>query len=90
MTAYLPIKLEYLPDSLPLEGAVSIELVDDIPIFRASSFVMERIETLLAKQKEVALTKEEENELDKYEELDDYLSLINRMIRNMSVNASQE
>ncbi|WP_277884112.1 hypothetical protein [Nostoc sp. FACHB-280] len=39
------------------------------------------LNSLLAKQKEVPLTNEEEQELTEYEELDDYLSLINRLIR---------
>jgi hypothetical protein len=87
MTTNLPIKLEHLPNCLPLDGAVRIELVEGVPIFRASVTVMERIATLLAKQKESSLTLEEENELDKYEELDDYLSLVNRVgIKNSSVS----
>ncbi|MGD1702764.1 hypothetical protein [Dapis sp. BLCC M229] len=81
MTVNLPIKLENLPRNLPLDGAVRIDLVEGVLIFRASSFVLERIEILLSKQKETALTEEEETELDGYEELDDYLSLVNRMIR---------
>jgi hypothetical protein len=89
MTTNLPIKLEHLPNSLPLDGAVRIELVEGVAVFRASSIVIERIEALLVKQKESLLTLEEENELDKYEELDDYLSLVNRMIRNMSFNTNQ-
>jgi uncharacterized protein YnzC (UPF0291/DUF896 family) len=90
MTTNLPIKLEHLPNSLPLDGAVRIELVEGVPIFRASMTVIDRIATLLAKQKESSLTLEEENELDKYEELDDYLSLVNRMVRNMSLNTNQQ
>lgn len=86
MTTNLPLKLHNLPDSLPIEGAVSIELVEGMPIFRASSTVQNRIETLLAKQKDSALTSEEENELDKYEELDDYLNLVNRTVRNVLLN----
>jgi uncharacterized protein YnzC (UPF0291/DUF896 family) len=89
MTTNLPIKLEHLPNSLPLEGAVRIELVEGIPIFRASRQVIERIGTLLTKQKESTLTSEEENELDEYEELDDYLSLVNRIIRNVSLIQNQ-
>ncbi|OLT59022.1 hypothetical protein [Moorena bouillonii] len=85
MTINLPIKIENLPRSLPLDGAVSIELVEGVQIFRASSLVIERIERLLTKQKEAALTDEEEKELDGYEELDDYLSLVNRIIRNNSI-----
>ncbi len=90
MTTNLPIRLEHLPKNLPLDGAVRIELIEGVPIFRASSMVLKRIETLLGKQKELSLTSDEENELDKYEELDDYLSLVNRMIRNMSLNLNQE
>ncbi|MBU7586588.1 MAG: hypothetical protein KAF91_27630 [Nostoc sp. TH1S01] len=81
MTINFLMKLSHLPDSLPLEGAVCIELVEGVPIFRASILVQTRIEELLAKQKEVPLTNEEEQELTEYEELDDYLSLINRLIR---------
>ncbi|MFK0734996.1 MAG: hypothetical protein ACIWVG_28300 [Gloeotrichia echinulata HAB0833] len=79
------MKLLHLPKSLPLDGAVRIELVEGVPIFRASSLVQGRIEALLIKQQESALTSEEEKELDEYEELDDYLSFVNRMIRNSSV-----
>ena len=86
MTINLPIKLDNLPRSLPLDGAVRIELIEGVPIFCASSLVIERIETLLAKQKETALADEEEKELDSYEELDDYLSLVNRIIRNNLLN----
>jgi len=75
------MKLSHLPNTLPLDGAVRIELVEGVPIFRASSLVQGRIEALLIKQKESILTSEEEKELDEYEELDDYLSLVNRMIR---------
>jgi hypothetical protein len=86
MTTNLPLKLEHLPNSLPIEGAVRIELVEGVPIFRASSLVQERIEILLAKQQNSSLHSEEETELDEYEELDDYLSLVNRIIRNISLN----
>ncbi|AFZ03651.1 hypothetical protein [Calothrix sp. PCC 6303] len=85
MTTNLPIKLEHLPGSLPLDNAIRIELVEGIPIFRASSFVQQRIETLLNRQKDTSLTNEEEKEFDRYEELDDYLSLVNRLIRNASI-----
>ena len=67
-------KLDHLPASLPLEGAVRIELVEDIPTFRASSQLQARIDVLLDKQKESSLDGKEEQELDTYEELDDYLS----------------
>lgn len=85
MTTNLPLKLSHLPNSLPLDGAVRIELVEGVPIFRASNLVQGRIEELLIKQKESELTSEEVTELDKYEELDDYLSLVNRIVRNTSL-----
>ncbi len=88
MTVNLPIQLENLPRSLPLDGAVRIDLVEGVPILGASSFVIERIELLIAKQKENQLTQDEEKELDSYEELDDYLSFVNRMIRNNSIFSS--
>lgn len=85
MTTNLPLKLSHLPNSLPLDGAVRIELIEGVPIFRASNLVQGRIEALLIKQKESELTSEEVTELDKYEELDDYLSLVNRIVRNTSL-----
>ncbi len=84
MTTNLPMKLSHLPKSLPLDGAIRIELVEGVPIFRASNLVQGRIETLLTKQKIASLTLEDEKELDDYEELDDYLSLVNRVVRNLS------
>lgn len=89
MTINLPRKLSHLASSLPLDGAVRIELVEGVQIFRASSLVQGRIEALLTKQKESALTSEEERELDEYEELDDYLSLVNRTVRNVSLNQNE-
>jgi hypothetical protein len=61
-----------------------MELVEGIPIFRASSLVQTRIEALLAKQQDKPLSLEEEEELDCYEEVDDYLSFVNRMVRYAS------
>ncbi len=82
MTANLSFNLDYLPENLPLDNAVRIELVEGIPIFRASSQVQQRIETLIYRQQDSTISVEEEKELDRYEELDDYLSLINRIVRN--------
>ena len=84
MTISLLPKLRSFPHSLPLDGAVRIELVEGVPIFRASSVVQSRIEALLAKQQDDPLTTKEEEELDCYEEIDDYLSFVNRMVRNAS------
>jgi hypothetical protein len=74
-----------LAQNLPLDGAIAIELQDGIMIFRASHHIQERIESLLDKQEETALTAMEEQELDSYAEIDDYLSFVNRMIRNNSI-----
>ena len=52
-------------------------------MFRATSTVQERIEFLLEKQGDTKLTKQEEQELDLYEEIDDYLSFVNRTIRSL-------
>ena len=53
MTINLPIKLSHLPNRLPLDSAVRIELLEGVPIFRASNLVQERIATLLIKEKEL-------------------------------------
>jgi hypothetical protein len=45
--------------------------VEGVAIFRASSVVQERIETLLFEQQISQLTPDEEQELDSYEEMDD-------------------
>ncbi|MDJ1170100.1 hypothetical protein PMG71_11735 [Roseofilum sp. BLCC_M154] len=82
--------LNALPASLPLEGAVRIELQSGIPIFRASGNVQSRIESLLDKQKFEGLTELEEQELDAYEEVDDYLSFVNRTIRNLALSSSPQ
>jgi hypothetical protein len=88
MTISLLPKLRSFPESLPLDGAIGIEFVEGIPIFRASSVVQTRIEALLAKQQDSNLSQKEEEELDCYEEIDDYLSFVNRTVRNMSIPQS--
>ena len=55
-----------------------------MPIFRASCLVCDRIEALMAQQQEDLLNPAEIGELDCYEEIDDYLSFVNRTIRNLS------
>ena len=81
MHEHLP-KLKRFPVSLPSEALVRIELQEGILIFKATRAVQKRIELLLAKQHE-GLTKAEREELDGYEELDDYLSFANRVMRNL-------
>lgn len=80
MTMYLPS----LPHALPaMEGAVTIDTQDGVPILRASETVQTRVEELLDKQHSARLTETEERELDRYEEVNDYLSFLNRTVRNM-------
>ena len=76
-------RLGDLPSTVPADGAVRIEIEEGKPVLRASSAVQERIEHLLQKQHGSALTSEEERELDGYEEMDDYLSLVNRVVRDL-------
>lgn len=75
--------LDHLPQTLPLEGAVRIELEEGVPVFKATRIVIERIESLLDKQKLASLTADEQQELNEYEEMDDFLSLVNRTVRNL-------
>jgi len=89
MTIPLPPQLRSLPNSLPIEGAIRIELEEGVPIFRASSFVQTRIEELLSKQQDYPLSTAEEQELDSYEEIDDYLSFLNRTVRNLFLAQNQ-
>ncbi|MBD1885770.1 hypothetical protein [Microcoleus vaginatus] len=82
-------KLENLRDILPIEGAVRIELVEGIPIFKASTAVKNRIQELLDKQQTWPLNPDEEQELNLYEEIDDYLSFVNRTVRNFFLGQIQ-
>ncbi|MEP6520089.1 hypothetical protein [Microcoleus vaginatus] len=82
-------KLENLRDTLPIEGAVRIELVEGVPIFKASTAVKNRIQELLDKQQTLPLNPDEEQELNLYEEIDDYLSFVNRTVRNLFLGQIQ-
>jgi len=82
-------KLENLRDILPIEGAVRIELVEGIPIFKASTAVKNRIQELLDKQQTLPLNPDEEQELNLYQEIDDYLSFVNRTVRNIFLGQIQ-
>jgi hypothetical protein len=88
MTNSLIPALRTLPNSLPIDGAVRLELEEGIPIFKASELVQTRIETLLSRQQTSELTPEEIQELDSYEEMDDYLSFVNRTLRNLHLTQS--
>jgi hypothetical protein len=76
-------RLCVLPTTLPLKRAIRIKLEEGVPVFRASNSIQARIEELLLKQREAGLTVEDKEELDRYEEIDDYLSFVNRVIRNL-------
>lgn len=75
-------ELQRFPVTLLSKALVQIELQEGIPIFKATRAVQKRIELLLTKQPEGLSTAERE-ELDGYEALDDYLSLANRVMRNL-------
>lgn len=77
-------RLNRLPRSLPLDGVVRIELQEGVPVFRATRSALERVEALLARQRETGLTAEDVQELDALEEVDDWLSFVNRIVRNLS------
>jgi len=76
-------KLGKLPSKLNLDNAVGISLEGGTPIFKASPSIQSRVENLLQLEKKGLLTAEEKAELDSYEEIDDYLSFINRVARNL-------
>jgi hypothetical protein len=79
----LPLpKIKKLPRSMPEEGAISIVLQEGVPIFRASRAVQERVQALLDKATDAKLSAAENEELNRYQEVDDYLSHLNRLIRN--------
>jgi len=77
-------KLHGLPLTLPRDGAVQLEMEDGVLIFRVSDAVQDRIESLLNKQQETGLSPNEAEELEQYEDIDDYLSFTNRLLRNLA------
>ena len=76
-------KLQRLPVTLPIEGAVRLELQEGIPVLRTSTAVQKRITALLHKQQASELSAKEAEEFDQYEGIDDYLSFLNRVVRNL-------
>lgn len=78
----MPI-LNGLPITLPRDGAVQLEFEQGVLIFRVSQAVQERIEALLGKQSQEGLCAAEAEELEQYEDIDDYLSFTNRLLRNL-------
>jgi hypothetical protein len=81
MTTNLLLNLHRLPNSLSIEGSIGIDLVKGLLVFRISTKIQDRIETLIAQKTESALTSEEETELDQYQQLVDYLNLVNETIK---------
>lgn len=75
-------KLNGLPHTLPRDSAVQLELKEGVLIFRASPAVQGQVEALLRKQRIGSLTNSEAKELEQYEDIDDYLSFVNRLLRN--------
>ena len=69
-----------LPNSLPSEGSIGIELVKGLLVF-PSTTIQERIETLIGQKTESALTSKEATELEQYQELVDHLNLVNQTIK---------
>lgn len=77
-----------LPSHLPLEAMIRIELQEGVPIMRAATGLQRRIALLLNKQRDETLTEQEFVELERYAELDDYLSFINRLVRNQIISTA--
>ncbi len=73
---------ERLQAGFPTDGGVSMELVDGVPVLRASAAVQARIEALLDRQRDGSLSDAERDELEAYEILDDHLALVNRLARS--------
>lgn len=76
--------LNDLPAALRRDGAINLEVEQGVIILRASKGVQDRIESLLHKQQTAKLTRSETKELQQYERIDDYLSLLNRLSRNLA------
>lgn len=72
-------KIHELPNIPQNKSLVAIEVIEGVLFFRASEFSQNQIENLLSKQKASKLTDTEETELNLYEDLDDYLSFLNRL-----------
>jgi hypothetical protein len=76
-------RLKRLPATMPDDGSITIRLEEGVPVFQAAHSVQARIELLVRKQRTANLTTAEIEELEQYEEIDDYLSYLNRLVRNM-------
>ena len=84
-TEFLLPTFRAFPNALPLDNVVRIELQGELPIFKAMPWVQQRVTELIQQNSVAALSSEETRELDGYEEMDDFLSLVNRLIRNAAI-----
>lgn len=89
MTATPLPRLQVLPKTLPLDIVVRLELEEGLPVFRAPAAVQECIEKLLEKQQDAGLSADEDQELDLYEEVNDYISFVNRTVRDRLIVQSR-
>jgi len=53
-------------------------------VIRVSNAIQEHIETLVEKERHSQLTPDGAQELEQYEKIDEYLSFLNRLTRNLS------
>ncbi|RIL09364.1 hypothetical protein DCC79_11255 [bacterium] len=81
-TRLLP-HLRHLPASLPGDGSINIALEEGVPVFRASPRAQARTAALVDAQSRGRLSADEAVEIDAYEEIDAYLSHLNRLVRNL-------
>lgn len=82
MLTTLP-QFNVLFQALPLDNVVRLEVNEGVLIFRALPQIQKRIEELVEKQQSQPLSSAEKNELAQFEELDEFLSLVNRLVRNL-------
>ena len=71
------------------EDMIAFAVQDGIPVLRASDSCQKRIDALLRKERETGLSDAEREEFASYEEIDDYLSLLNRMTRNLFLDGAR-
>lgn len=83
-------RINSLPATMLSESAIRVELDEGALIFKASEQMNERIEDLLGKEKKGSIDPEEKHELDQFEEIDDYLSFVNRLTRNLALQKKEE
>ena len=91
MFANLPavsLSIPTMPITLPSDATVQIRVIEGIPVMKATQAVQTRINLLIDMERVATLSTSERNELDSYEQLDDYLSFMNRVVRNLILTKS--